>query len=134
MDQLISYYRYPKQQKLLALKRQAVNDHAHPPTHLPLSSIQSLHPFKFDVILIDPPYSDMTQNPPYSGISWDQIAELPVPSLAADPSFVFLWVGHGSSDGLERGREVLAKWGFRRCEDIVWIKTNKQSNRGPGVS
>ncbi|KAG8832861.1 folylpolyglutamate synthase [Serendipita sp. 399] len=44
-----------------------------------------------------------------------------------------MWVGHGNSDGLERGREVLAKWGFRRCEDIVWVKTNKTSNSGPGT-
>lgn len=27
----------------------------------------------------------------------------------------------------------MAKWGFRRCEDIVWVKTNQTTNRGPGV-
>jgi hypothetical protein len=27
--------------------------------------------------------------------------------------------------GLEEGRLALRKWGFRRCEDIVWAKTNK---------
>ncbi|CAG7851376.1 N6-adenosine-methyltransferase subunit METTL14 {ECO:0000250/UniProtKB:Q3UIK4}; AltName: Full=Methyltransferase-like protein 14 [Serendipita indica DSM 11827] len=124
---------YPKQRRLLELKQLAVKSQAHPPAHLPLSSLQSLHPCKFDVILIDPPYSDTSINPPYGGIDWGQIAELPVPALSADPSFVFLWVGHGNSDGLERGREVLAKWGFRRCEDIVWVKTNKTSNRGPGT-
>jgi hypothetical protein len=125
--------RYPKQQRLLALKQASVNGQAHPPTHLPLSSLQSLHPMKFDVILIDPPYADTTRDPPYGGIAWDQITELPIPALSGDPSFIFMWVGHGNSDGLERGREVLAKWGFRRCEDIVWVKTNKSSNRGPGV-
>lgn len=57
-----------------------------------------------------------------------------MPSLAADPSFVFLWVGSGAGEGLERGREVLGKWGYRRCEDVCWIKTNKESNHGPGVS
>ena len=57
----------------------------------------------------------------------------PAPALAADPSFVLMWVGSGAGEGLERGREVLAKWGFRRCEDIVWVKTNKSTNRGPGV-
>ena len=35
-----------------------------------------------------------------------------------------------SQEGLERGREVLAKWGSRRCEDVVWIKTNKTTNKG----
>ncbi|CAG8440212.1 2437_t:CDS:2 [Dentiscutata heterogama] len=29
-------------------------------------------------------------------------------------------------DGLDRGRQLLLKWGYRRCEDIVWIKTNKK--------
>jgi mRNA m6A methyltransferase non-catalytic subunit len=131
---LTQLYRYPKQHKLLALKQAAVEGQSHQPTHLPLASISSLQGMKFDVILVDPPYADTSRDPPYGGIAWDQIAELPIPALAADPSFIFLWVGHGNSDGLERGREVLAKWGFRRCEDIVWVKTNKTSNRGPGVS
>lgn len=30
----------------------------------------------------------------------------------------------GSGEGLDLGRECLKKWGFRRCEDIVWVKTN----------
>jgi N6-adenosine-specific RNA methylase IME4 len=80
---------------------------------------------KFDVILIDPPYS--------SSFTWEDLSGIPIPSLAADPGFVFLWVGSGSGEGLERGREILAKWGFRRAEDVVWVKTNKTTNRGPGV-
>lgn len=44
-----------------------------------------------------------------------------------------MWVGSGAGEGLERGREVLAKWGYRRCEDVVWVKTNVTTNRGPGV-
>jgi len=94
--------------------------------HLPYSSLSALLPTKFDVILIDPPFS--------SSFSWDTLQSLPIPSLAADPSFVLLWVGSGAGEGLEKGREVLAKWGYRRCEDVVWIKTNKHSNAGPGVS
>lgn len=31
----------------------------------------------------------------------------------------------GSEEGLEAGRHCLNKWGYRRCEDVVWIKTNK---------
>ncbi|KAF8875719.1 MT-A70-domain-containing protein, partial [Gymnopilus junonius] len=65
-------------------------------------------------------------------IHLDHLLDLPVPSLASDPSFVFLWVGSGAGEGLERGREVLAKWGYRRAEDVVWVKTNKTTNRGPG--
>jgi len=144
--------RYPKQQRLLNLKKQSVNQHSLPPHYLSLPAaptttttdsyyntttsssstnakfqtlLSTLHPSKFDVILIDPPFS--------SSFTWDNLQDLPIPSLAGDPSFVFLWVGSGAGEGLERGREVLAKWGYRRCEDVVWVKTNKTSNKGPGV-
>ena len=113
-------FRYPKQQRLLTLKKQAVQSVALPPTYLPFSQLSTLSPTKFDVILIDPPFS--------SSFTWETLQDLPIPALASDPSFVLMWVGSGAGDGLERGREVMAKWGFRRCEDIVWIKTNKQSN------
>lgn len=119
------YNRYPKQQRLLALKKNSVAQHALGPSYLPYSDFSTLHPSKFDVILIDPPFS--------SSFTWEDLQDLPIPALAADPSFVLMWVGSGAGDGLERGREVMAKWGFRRCEDICWIKTNNTSNRGPGV-
>lgn len=87
---------------------------------------------KFDVILLDPPVSE--SNDPEKDFTWADVQAMPIPSLAAEPSFIFMWVGSGAGDGLERGREVLARWGFRRCEDVVWVKTNLGSGRGPGVS
>ena len=33
----------------------------------------------------------------------------------------------GSAEGLDAGRHCLKKWGFRRCEDICWIKSNAQA-------
>ena len=122
---LIFHCRYPKQQRLLSLKKESVDAHATPPFYLPFTQLSSLHSQKYDVILLDPPFS--------SSFGWDDLQALPVPSLAADPSFVFMWVGSGAGEGLERGREVLAKWGYRRCEDVVWVKTNSTTNRGPGV-
>ncbi|KAJ4481023.1 MT-A70-domain-containing protein [Lentinula aciculospora] len=116
---------YPKQQRLLNLKKASVTNYSLPPSYLSFSELNSLTPSKFDVILLDPPFS--------SSFTWDHLQELPVPALAADPSFVFLWVGSGAGGGLERGREVLAKWGYRRCEDVVWVKTNLTSNKGPGT-
>ncbi|KAF9006944.1 MT-A70-domain-containing protein [Cyathus striatus] len=116
---------YPKQQRLLNLKKAAVSNHALPPSYLPLSNLTSLHPCKFDVILLDPSFS--------SSFTWEHLQELPIPNLAADPSFIFLWIGSGAGDALERGREVLARWGYRRCEDVVWVKTNKTTNMGPGT-
>lgn len=107
------------------MKKAAVASASHPPYYLPHSEFLSLQHCKFDVIVLDPPFS--------SSFTWDHLQDLPIPSFASDPSFVFLWVGSGAGDGLERGREVLAKWGYRRCEDVVWVKTNNLSNKGPGV-
>jgi mRNA m6A methyltransferase non-catalytic subunit len=53
-----------------------------------------------------------------------QIKAIDIGSIAAPRSFIFLWCGNGI--GLDLGRECLKKWGFRRCEDICWIKTNKK--------
>ncbi|KAJ6619051.1 MT-A70-domain-containing protein [Mycena sp. CBHHK59/15] len=116
---------YPKQQRLLALKKAAVAAHAVPPAYLPAADLARLHPTKFDAILLDPPFS--------RAFGWTELQALPIPALAADPSFVFLWVGSGAGDALESGREVLARWGYRRCEDVVWVKTNRTSNKGPGT-
>jgi hypothetical protein len=49
-----------------------------------------------------------------------------IEAITETPSFLFLWVG--SAEGLTAGRALLKKWGFRRCEDICWIKTNKKSD------
>jgi len=44
---------------------------------------------------------------------------------------LFLWVG---SEHLDDGRELFKRWGFKRCEDIVWAKTNKESaDRKPPI-
>lgn len=39
------------------------------------------------------------------------------------------WRRCGSAEGLDAGRLCLRKWGFRRCEDICWIKTNVSQER-----
>lgn len=54
-----------------------------------------------------------------------------VESLGDSPSFIFLWVG---SEHLDDGRELFKKWGFKRCEDIVWIKTNLIKKKPPPQS
>jgi N6-adenosine-specific RNA methylase IME4 len=54
------------------------------------------------------------------------------PKTAVQPSDWVLWTLDarcGSAEGLDAGRHCLRKWGFRRCEDICWIKTNKDSSR-----
>lgn len=139
---LSTFARYPKLQKLITLHSDLVADHAHPPTYLEADlrsfAITSLLPVKYDCILIDPPLEEYTKDHPThapASWSWDEIAELPIPQIASNPGFVWLWVGSGKADengvsGLDKGREILAKWGYRRCEDIVWLKTN---TRKPGL-
>ena len=82
---------------------------------------------KFDVIHITPPLEEYQRRA--SGITftwtpwdWEDIMSLKIEDVAAQRSFVFVWCGSG--EGLDLGRECLKKWGFRRCEDIVWVKTN----------
>jgi len=119
--------------RLTDLKRGLVYHRAHPPTSLRIdwmsenllskltwglpSPIQPpAQGLRFDVILI----SEQGGRDHFSEIT--QLASLPIESLAATPSFLFLWLP--SSDSLEIGRALLQRWGFRRAEDIVWVKTN----------
>ncbi|WWD17063.1 hypothetical protein CI109_101500 [Kwoniella shandongensis] len=121
---------YPALKKLMTLKSQLVETTSHPPLYLHLSIpspptiLSSLSPARFDVILINPFAAFPSSSS--AGI-WESTASLQIRQLSSDPGFVFLWVGKGDEDGLERGRECFAKWGFRRAEDIVWVKTNKAS-------
>jgi N6-adenosine-specific RNA methylase IME4 len=57
--------------------------------------------------------------------SYEDVASLNIESVAANPSFIWIWCGN--SQNVSRGRQLLTKWGYRRCEDLIWVKTNKQS-------
>ncbi|KAI7947388.1 hypothetical protein MJO28_009296 [Puccinia striiformis f. sp. tritici] len=143
---------YPKLKKLSQLKRSLVASHAHPPTYIQADlrtdrpnsfNLLDLSPARFDVILIDPPleeyvetYPDLPiKDPSISGCggpkgeerdfwNWEELESLPLPQIAASPGFIFLWCGSGQGSTLERGRALLSRWGYRKCEDLVWIKTN----------
>lgn len=121
-----------------------MDDYSIPPTYLQADlrsyPLTDLLPTKFDCILIDAPLEEYSNTYPTrcSGPSdfkdgdrsywtWEELGELPIPQVANNPGFIWIWVGsgRGAESGLEKGRELLAKWGYRRCEDIVWLKTNK---------
>ena len=110
-----------------------IQEKACPPMYLKTDlrnfSLNSL-PVKFDVILIEPPLEEYQRSRGVTGDidfwQWEQIMALDIASVAAPRSFIFLWCG--SSD---MGRSCLRKWGFRRCEDICWIRTN---SKNPGHS
>ncbi|TPX35925.1 hypothetical protein SmJEL517_g01742 [Synchytrium microbalum] len=91
---------------------------------------------KFDVILVDPPLEEYSRVSAVAGStnlsktgqsswSWPEIEALRIEDIAAPISFCFLWVG--DAEGLDKGRQVLHRWGFRRSEDVAWIKTNRTS-------
>lgn len=121
--------------RLTDLKKALVYHRSHPPTSLkmnwhsdnlvsrltwglPSPIAPPAQGVRFDVIVI----SEQGGRDHFSDIT--QLASLPIESLAATPSFLFLWLP--SSDSLEVGRALLQKWGFRRAEDIVWVKTNNR--------
>lgn len=119
---------YPKLKELIRLKDEHIAKTATPPMYLKcdlrkfdLNQLQS----KFDVILVDPPLEEYQRTNGVNNIefwSWDDVMKLKIEDVASSRSFIFLWCG--SSEGLDLGRQCLRKWGFRRCEDICWIKAN----------
>ncbi|KAJ4739924.1 N6-adenosine-methyltransferase subunit METTL14 [Rhynchospora pubera] len=129
---------YPKLRELIQRKDEIVANSASPPMYYKCDLREHvLSPeffgTKFDVILVDPPWEEYVHRAP--GITdhieywtFDEIMNLKIEAIADTPSFIFLWVGDGV--GLEQGRACLKKWGFRRCEDICWVKTNKKNAGG----
>ncbi|ESW15450.1 hypothetical protein PHAVU_007G073300 [Phaseolus vulgaris] len=131
---------YPKLRELIQKKDEIVEKSASAPLYYKcdLKEFELSPEFfgtKFDVILVDPPWEEYVHRAP--GVAdhmeywtFEEIMNLKIEAIADTPSFIFLWVGDGV--GLEQGRQCLKKWGFRRCEDICWVKTNK-SNATPGL-
>jgi mRNA (2'-O-methyladenosine-N6-)-methyltransferase len=119
---------YPKLKELIRLKDELIAKTATPPMYLKCDLRQyDLRELKckYDVILIEPPLEEYQRTHGVTNTefwTWDDVMKLQIEEVAAQRSFVFLWCG--SSDGLDLGRQCLRKWGFRRCEDICWIKTN----------
>ncbi|XP_050154914.1 N6-adenosine-methyltransferase non-catalytic subunit MTB-like [Malus sylvestris] len=131
---------YPKLRELIQKKDEIVAHSASHPMYYKcdLKEFELSPEFfgtKFDVILVDPPWEEYVHRAP--GVAdhteywtFEEIMNLKIEAIADTPSFIFLWVGDGM--GLEQGRQCLKKWGFRRCEDICWVKTNK-TNATPGL-
>ena len=140
---------FPARRELVELKREHVSKHAGAPQYLKCDlKTFDFSPTtlggRFDVILVDPPWDHYdnhgggggggngsgsgSSNSGGCATSWtfEEIRSLPLEDIG-DPggSFCFLWCGSGDADGLERGRDCLTKWGYRRCEDICWLKTKK---------
>lgn len=75
---------------------------------------------KFSVVMADPPW-DIHMELPYGTMSDDEMRKLDVPSLQ-DEGYIFLWV---TGRAMELGRECLKLWGYARCDELIWVKTNQ---------
>jgi N6-adenosine-specific RNA methylase IME4 len=125
--------RYPKLKELIQLKDKEIHDNTTPLMYMKVDlktcDLPATLGCKFDVILIDPPWEEYRRRDPSLALTSDntvwtleEMMHLQIDQIADSPSFLWLWVG--SEEGLKQGRLLLKKWGFRRCEDICWLKTN----------
>lgn len=140
MENNVDYF--PKIKQLLSLKTDQINRHRLSPTPLSLgadlrgnpSSLQGLLQCQFDVILVDPPWYEYYARaggfPPACNChvdlnpwSFEEIRALDIENISANPSFCFIWC---VNKHVEQATACLLKWGFRRIEDVCWIKTNHE--------
>ncbi|KAK6186182.1 hypothetical protein SNE40_008270 [Patella caerulea] len=75
---------------------------------------------KCAVVMADPPW-DIHMELPYGTMSDDEMRRLNVPGLQ-DEGFIFLWV---TGRAMELGRECLELWGYKRIDELIWVKTNQ---------
>ena len=75
---------------------------------------------KFSVIMADPPW-DIHMELPYGTMQDDEMRNLRVQDLS-DDGLIFLWV---TGRAMELGRELFDIWGYRRCDELIWVKTNQ---------
>lgn len=47
---------------------------------------------------------------------------LPIPALQPDWGILCLWV---TGRAMELGRELFSVWGYRRVDELVWVKVNQ---------
>lgn len=135
LDYPTRYSEYPKIERLIKLKDEILAKRATPGMSLRCNlkeyDLNTLGT-KFDVILVDPPWEEYQTRvcgmyvPDEDLTPWyfEELRQLKVGEIADKEAFCFLWCG---ATHLEHGRELLKKWGFRRVEDICWVKTNRQA-------
>ena len=128
---------YPKLRELIRLKDELVRDTNTSPMYMHcdlakynLKRLKSV----FDVILVSAPLhcsyalSD-DSDAKFKRWSFDELKLLKIDDISANRGFIFMWCG--TSENIEDCRECISHWGYRRCEDICWIKTNSLNRDTP---
>jgi mRNA (2'-O-methyladenosine-N6-)-methyltransferase len=75
---------------------------------------------KFGVLMMDPPW-DIHMTLPYGTLTDDEMKDMKIQQLQ-DDGILLLWV---TGRAMEVGRECLARWGYNRIDELVWVKTNQ---------
>lgn len=97
---------------------------------------------RFSTILADPPWRFHNRTGKvapehgrltrYETLSFEEIGELPVASIADATAHLYLWVPNAL---LPQGLEVMRSWGFQYKTNLVWYKVRKDGGpdrRGVG--
>lgn len=71
------------------------------------------------VVMADPPW-DIRMDLPYGTMTDHEMKSLRV-DLIQDEGLLFLWV---TGRAMEIARDCMTAWGYRRVDEIVWVKTN----------
>ncbi len=96
---------------------------------------------RYRTIYADPPWRFMNRTGKmapehkrlsrYSTMTLDDIYEMPVATIAAEQSHLYLWVPNAL---LAEGLETMKRWGFTYKSNIVWFKQRKDGGPdGRGV-
>lgn len=118
-EERYSQSNYPKLNLLFEAKNKLIDEKRHPKMTVVTPDLRKTNLLmfekQFDVVVLKLP---IDQN----GWTLDHFQNsLRIDLIAENPSFVV--VGCGSSiKGLQIARKLLVNWGFRRSEDIVWLK------------
>jgi len=75
---------------------------------------------KFSVVMADPPW-DIHMELPYGTMADHEMKSMAVQKLQ-DHGYIFLWV---TGRAIELGRECLEIWGYKRIDELIWVKTNQ---------
>jgi len=75
---------------------------------------------KFSVVMADPPW-DIHMELPYGTMADHEMRNMAVQKLQ-NHGYIFLWV---TGRAIELGRECLAHWGYKRVDELIWVKTNQ---------
>ncbi len=96
---------------------------------------------KFGTILADPPWQFTNRTGKvapehrrlsrYATMGLEEICQLPVADIAADPAHLYLWVPNAL---LPEGLRVMQAWGFTYKSNLIWHKVRKDGGSdGRGV-